>query len=176
VRGIRRDEFERIAALGIFDGQRVELLHGAIVEMSPIGPDHGDAVDRSAEKLFQALAGRARIRVQGAFAASDDSEPQPDLAVLPPGNYGAENPREAWLIIEVAKSSLDEDRDKAALYAASSVEEYWILNLVDDVVEVHRDPGAGRYRSMQTFGRNTTLRPARFADVEFAVDDLLPRA
>jgi Uma2 family endonuclease len=176
VRGISRKEYEQIAELGIFEGQRIELLYGAIVEMSPIGPEHGDSVDRINELLVAALRGRARIRVQGAFAASDESEPEPDVAVLPPGNYGGENPKKAWLIVEVAKSSLDDDRSKAALYASSVVDEYWIVNLVDDVVEVYREPSAGRYRSVQTVTRDATLRLVHFPDVELVVDELFPRS
>jgi Uma2 family endonuclease len=175
VRGISRAEFEKIAELGIFDGQRVELLYGAIVEMSPIGPEHGESVDRANVRLVKALDPRARIRVQGAFAASDDSEPQPDLAVLPPGDYSRENPRQAWLVIEVAKSSLEEDRAKAALYATSQVEEYWIVNLVDGVLEVHRDPAGGRYRNVETLPRSAVVRLGHFDDVAIAVDELFPR-
>lgn len=175
LRGISRKEFERIADLGIFDGQRVELLYGVLVEMSPIGPEHGDSVDRVTERFFAALAGRARIRTQGAFAASEASEPQPDVAVLPPGNYGHENPRVAWLVVEVAKSSLADDRQKAALYAAAGVEEYWIVNLVEDVLEVHREPSAGRYATVQTLARAAGIRLAHFPDVELTVDDLFPR-
>ncbi len=143
--------------------------------MSPIGPEHGDAVDRATYHLIQALGSRARVRTQGAFAASDDSEPQPDVAVLPPGNYGSGNPHEAWLIIEVAKSSLADDREKAALYAASNVEEYWILNLVDDVVEVHRDPKGGRYRVVEVRPRGAVVHLQHFGDVEIALDELFPR-
>jgi Uma2 family endonuclease len=173
---LTRKEFERVADLGIFDGERVELLHGAIVEMGPSGPEHGESVDRSVERLFAALQGRARVRVQGAFAASEASEPQPDVSVLPVLDYSRENPREAWLVIEVAKTSLDDDREKAALYAAAAVEEYWIVNLVEGVLEVHRDPRAGRYANVQTLPRTARVRVAHFPDVEIAVDDLFPSA
>ena len=176
LRGFTRDEFERIAALGIFDGQRVELLYGVIVEMSPVGPEHGESVDRATERFVMLLAGRARVRIQGAFAASDASEPQPDVAILPPRDYSRENPQVAWLVIEVAKSSLDDDRDKASLYAAAGVEEYWIVNLCDGVVEVHRDPSSGRYASVQTLPRTARVRLHHFPDVEILVDELFPTA
>ena len=172
-RHISRLEYERIAELGIFDGQRVELLYGTIVEMSPIGPEHGESVDRAMEKLVLALRGRARVRIQGAFAASDDSEPQPDVSVLPPLNYSKANPDKAWLIIEVAMSSLAEDRDKAALYAAANVEEYWIVNLEAGVVEVYRESDGSAYRSVQIHRRGATIPLAHFPDVALSVDELL---
>jgi Uma2 family endonuclease len=174
LRGIRRAEFEKIAELGIFDDQRVELLYGAIVEMSPIGPRHGEAVDRANEHLMAVVRPRARVRIQGAFAASDHSEPQPDVAVLPPRDYSGGNPDVAWLIIEVAMTSLDDDRKKAALYANANVEEYWIVNLVDDVIEVHREPARGRYATITTHRRGERIRLAHFPDIELGVDDLLP--
>jgi Uma2 family endonuclease len=175
-RGISRAEYEKIAELGIFDGERVELIHGTIVEMSPIGPEHSDSVDRANFRLINALGSRARVRIQGAFAASDDSEPHPDVAVVPPGNYGSENPREAWVIIEVAKSSLADDREKACLYATSNVEESWIVNLVDDVVEVHRDPQGGRYRTIEAHPRSAAIQLQHFREVEIALAELFPRS
>lgn len=82
-------------------------------------------------------SGRARISVQLPFALDDFSEPQPDLAVVPIADYSHEHPTESHLVVEVADSSLRKDRQiKAALYAARSVREYWIVNLVDDVIEV----------------------------------------
>ena len=154
--------------------ERVELLYGLLVSTRPHGPAHDATVDRLTTLLVRALGDRARVRIQGAFAASDDSEPEPDVTVLPPGDYDDEHPREAWLVIEVAESSLAKDRGpKARLYAASKVPEYWIVNLVDRIIEVHADPTAGVYRSLRRAPRGETISLVKFPDVELAVAEIL---
>jgi Uma2 family endonuclease len=175
-RPIRREEYERMVELGLFDDERVELLEGVIVQMSPKGPPHESTIDRLNAILVKALDPRARIRVQGSFAASETSEPEPDLAVLPPRDYDTGHPERAFLLIEVSDSSLRKDRGlKARLYAESNVPEYWVVNLVDRVVEVHRDPEAARYRTIETCGAGAAIRLVQFSDVVVAVDDFLRR-
>ena len=102
-RPLRRAEFDKLVAAGAFDDERIELLDGVLVPMSPIGPPHSSAVDALTEILVVALQGRARVRVQNPFAASDISEPQPDLLVVARGDYRADHPRTAHLAIEVAE-------------------------------------------------------------------------
>ena len=175
LRRITRAEYDQMVAMGLFEGERIELLHGLLVHMSPIGTRHDEAVMRLTELLVLALAGRARVGPQCAFAASDDSEPQPDLAVLPLGDYSQEHPARAHLLIEVADSSLSKDRHiKADLYAAAGVPEYWIVNLVDDAVEVLSRPKDGAYTQRAPRGRGETLVIAAVPDVSLAVDRLLP--
>ena len=174
LRPISRREFGQMVELGLFEDERIELLHGMLVQMSPIGSRHNESVMRLTEFLLPALLGRARVCTQGAFAASDDSEPQPDLAVLPVANYEAELPCEALLAIEVAESSLRKDRSiKRDLYAAAGIPEYWVVNLVDDVVEVYTDPKQGRYATSRTCGAGTTIPLVAFPDVALSVDELL---
>ncbi|MFO0616882.1 MAG: Uma2 family endonuclease [Polyangiaceae bacterium] len=174
VRPIRRTEYEALAERGVFEEERVELLRGVIVRMTPIGPDHDSAVERLTELLVRALVPRATVRIQSSFAASDDSEPQPDVAVVPRASYRAAHPQTAWIIVEVARSSLKRDRDlKAKLYAESKVEEYWIVNLVDEVVVVHSEIVGGTYGRVVTHRRGDVVRPARFPDVEVPVSDIL---
>jgi Uma2 family endonuclease len=171
---IRRSEYERMVDLGLFEDERVELLYGVIVKMSPHGPEHDAPLARLNELLVAGLRGRARIRVQSSFAASDGSEPEPDLAVVPPGDYDDAHPSTAWLIVEVAKSSLAKDRGpKARLYAESGVPEYWVVNLVDGLIEVHTLPQDGLYRQIIRYGRKDTIRSERFADLDVAVADIL---
>lgn len=173
-RPITRREYERMVELGMFEGERVELLHGTIVTMSPHGPDHDESVNTLQERLSRALGDRARVRVQSAFAASDESEPEPDIAVVPRRSYRDGHPASAWLIVEVARTSLAKDREvKARLYAASGVEEYWVVDLVNDVVRVYRDARDDGYATETTRTRGETLRMAAFADVEVRVDDVL---
>jgi Uma2 family endonuclease len=174
IRPLRRVEYDQLVALGTFAGERIELIDGALRHMSPIGPPHTSTVDLLNELLVLALVGRARVRVQGSFAASELSEPEPDFCILPREDYHAAHPTAAHLIIEVADSSLGYDRvDKAKLYAASGVPEYWIVNLVERVVEVHREPDAGGYRQLTTVPKGARLRLLAFPDVELAVDDFL---
>lgn len=172
---ITRTEYEELVRRGAFEDARVELLHGRIVSMSPIRGPHRYSVARLARILMESLpAELARIDVQSSFAAPDESEPEPDVLVLPPGDYLDAPPREAWLVVEVADSSLARDRAKARLYGAAGVPEYWIVNLVDWVVEVHRGPRADGYGSVSQHGRGDVLRLVSFGDVEVRVVDVLP--
>lgn len=174
-RRLRRDEYDRLIELGFFQREHLELVHGILVEMSPIGPRHRLVVDRLTEMLVPRLAGRARVSIQQPLAAWDDSEPEPDVSVLPRGEYGASHPDTALWIVEVADASLDYDRQtKAPLYAGSSVAEYWIVNLVERVVEVYTDPVGGRYTSATRHRPGATIAPRAFPDLSLAVDELLP--
>ena len=171
---IRRSEYERMVELGWFEDERVELIYGVIVKMSPHGPEHDAPLSRLTELLVQGLIGRARVRVQSAFAASDGSEPEPDLAVVPPGEYDDAHPSAAWLIVEVAKSSLAKDRGpKARLYAESGVPEYWVVNLVDGLIEVHTEQRDGLYRRVIRHGRGDVVRCDRFPELEIPVGAVL---
>jgi Uma2 family endonuclease len=171
---LTRAEYDELVRRGVLEDARVELLYGRIVSMSPIGKLHRYSVTNLAELLIPALGKRARVHVQQPFAAPDESEPEPDIAVVPPGDYLDEHPKTAWLIIEVADSSLARDRTKAKLYAAAAVTEYWIVNLVDEVVEVYRASPDHSYATTTRHGRGDVLRLVSFADVEVRVSDVLP--
>ncbi len=174
IRPLRRSEYERLVEMGAFDGEKVELLYGRIVRMSPIGVRHIECVRRLTEMLVTALYGRASVLVQSTYAASETSAPEPDVAIIPRRTLDAW-PNDAFWIIEVADSSLDDDRkEKAPLYASALIPEYWIVNLVDDVIEVHRSPSRGRYHEVTRHERGETLHPLQFPDVAVRVDDALP--
>jgi Uma2 family endonuclease len=174
-RRLKRVEYDHLAASGAFAQERVELIHGLVLQMSPIDSTHNESVDRIDELLKAAVAGRARVRCQGAFAATDDSEPEPDIYVCPLGDYWRAHPDRAYLVIEVANSSLPYDRTtKASLYATAAVDEYWIVDLEAGVVEVYRDAVNGRWRSLVTLGRGATLQMLAFPDVTIAVADIVP--
>src|SRR6202142_4152630 len=149
-RPLTRAEYDRMGDLHFFRGERVELVRGTVVRKSPIGPSHASVVDRLVELLVPPLVGRARVRVQQPFAASDESEPEPDIAVVPSGSYSERHPDRAMLIIEVAESSLEYDREtKGPLYAACGVAEYWIVDVGDRVIDVCTEPSGGRYASVR---------------------------
>lgn len=173
-RRLRRREYDRMVDLGFFEGEHVELIHGTVVQMSPIGPPHSAHVDRLNELLLPKLIGRATVRIQQPFLAADESEPEPDVAVVPHGSYDDGHPDRAFLVVEVAETSLDYDRDtKAPLYAASGVPEYWIVDIAGRAVEVHRDLADGRYRHVERFTAQAVLRTEAFSDLEVPVADLL---
>lgn len=175
LRPLRLKEYERLVELGAFEGERVELLRGLILHMSPKGSRHAWVVTELTERLVLALAGRARVKPQLPFAASDDSEPEPDLAVVPIGDYRESHPRQALLVVEVAQSSLAKDRAiKLPIYAEAGVPEVWIVNLEEGLVEVYTDPHGTTWRTKRSLGRGETLILGAFPDVQLAVSDLLP--
>lgn len=115
------------------------------------------------------------IRSHSPLAVSDDSEPEPDIAVVPAGDYRTSHPNRAVLVIEVAETSLLEDRGiKTALYATAEIPEFWIVNLTEKIVEVHRRPGQGRYAEIQRIDRRGIVGPAAFPEVQIRVGDLIP--
>jgi Uma2 family endonuclease len=175
MRGLQRREYDQLVAQGTFENERVELLEGMIVHMSPHGPLHDGTLDLLVDQ-FRALAEKARLRIQSAFAASDGSEPEPDLAVVPLGDYRTEHPKRAHLIVEVADSSLERDRAlKARVYCQSGVPEYWIVNLVDSTIVICRNPGQGGYESISTHRTGETINPIQFPDLRIAVSDILSK-
>ncbi|MBK7581214.1 MAG: Uma2 family endonuclease [Myxococcales bacterium] len=174
VRPLRRAEYEKLVELGAFHDEKLELLYGALVEMSAIGPPHSSAVQKLTVLLVRALSERAAVRVQLPFAALDHSEPQPDFAVVPQADYDTEHPATAWWIIEVADSSLPTDRGmKQRLYAESGVPEYWVVNLVDRVIEVFTEPIAGAYTTATSHQKGEAVTPRQFPDVQLRVDDVI---
>ena len=176
IRPLRRVEYDRLAAEGFFEEEKVELLFGVVVMMSPRDPAHNMSVYRARRLLEEGIGDRATVLSQSSFAASEDSEPEPDVFVIPNSERSwTEHPARAHLVLEVARTSIERDQGpKSILYGASQVEEYWIVNLPDDVVEVYRDPGRGRWSSKRIYRRGERIAVLAFPDVEIAVDDLLP--
>jgi len=173
-RPLRRVEYEKLAQLGAFDDERVELLYGSLIAMSPQGPAHDFAIQKLTRMLILTLADRADVRVQSAFAAGDHSEPQPDVAVVPRGDYSAAHPTEALLVVEVADSSLKKDRTvKARLYAERGVPEYWVVDLRGGVVEVHSEIVNAAYSRVTPYRTGAVIRLQRFEDVVLTVAEFL---
>ena len=173
-----REEYHRMGEVGILKPtDRVELIKGEIVEMSPIGRRHVAFVDNLTQLLVTRLAGRARVSVQNPVALSDDTEPQPDIKILRqrPVPY---KEREAFgedtlLLIEVAETSLAYDRStKLRLYAEAGIAEYWIVDCTAESVEVHRTPDAARYREVSRVTAGGSVAPQAFPDVVLALTDI----
>jgi Uma2 family endonuclease len=175
VRPLRRAEFERLAELGMFDDERVELLAGQIITMTPPGSPDSESVRRLTHLLVLALNDRAQVGVQLPLAISEISEPQPDLAVVPPGDYSHAHPTAALLLIEVAESSLRKDRlVKAALYAAAGIPEYWIVDIAGRALELYREPHGETYAQVARKDERETVSLLAFPDVRLAVREILP--
>ena len=172
-RRMTRAEYDDLVQRGFFGEERIELIHGIVVRMAPIGPQHSDIVDELNLRLVRALGDRARIRVQNPSIADDESEPQPDIAVVPLGRYSKQHPDRAHLVIEVAESSLAYDRKtKGPLYAASGIPEYWIVDVNARVIEVHTLPVDGLYTSVTRVEESDTASPQAFPDFVLEVAEL----
>jgi Uma2 family endonuclease len=174
IRPLRRVEYDQLIQLGAFEDEKIELLDGELVAMSPIGTKHSAAVEKLTELLILALHSRAAVRCQSPFAASELSEPEPDFMVVPRREYDDDHPSQAHLIIEVAESSLAKDRGrKLRLYATCQVPEYWVVNLVERCIEVYRDPDDASYAKVERYERGQGIRLLAFSDVTIAVSDVL---
>ena len=173
------DAYHRLAELGILDeDDRVELLDGQIVEMTPIGGAHAACVIRLTDLLSRRSARDISVSVQNPVVLAERWEPQPDIAVLrrPGGAAGAwlPNAQDVLLIIEVADTSLERDRDlKIPRYAAAGIPEAWLVDLVGDAISVCRQPGSDGYAEIVSVTRAETLRPLLLPGVAIAVDEIL---
>ncbi len=180
-----RAEYERLIELGVFrPGDPVELIGGELMVAEPQGAEHYTAIRRSARKLEAAFGPGWEVRTQGPIGLDDESEPEPDVAVVPgsPDDYRNAHPSRAVLTLEVAQSSLAIDRErKGSLYARAGLTDYWVLNLVDRVLEVYREPihddGAPygwRYAQCEVIAESGRVAPLARPSVTVAVADLLP--
>jgi Uma2 family endonuclease len=175
-RPLKRSEYDRMVELGLFQDERIELLRGVLVKMSPQYAPHASTIQKLNKLLMSRLQGKFEVRIQSPLALSDDSEPEPDVAVVSLGDYELEHPRSALLVIEVSDSSLLKDRGKAAIYASAGIGEYWLVNLGARTIEVYSSPGGDRYAELRTLREGDTLRPTALPDIAIAVAEILPKA
>lgn len=172
-------EYHKMAEVGILsEDDRVELLEGEVVAMSPIGSRHAACVDRLTQYWVAEAGGHAIVRVQGPIRLGEHSEPQPDLALLKPrADFYASShpgPEDVLLVIEVAETSAAVDREvKVPLYARFGVPEVWLVDLAGGQVEVFREPSAERYQEVTVLRRGDSLAPAFLPDLLLPVDAVL---
>jgi Uma2 family endonuclease len=178
LRRFTRDEYDRMIATGLFHPEeRLELIDGRIVEMSPQGSRHSTAVRLTEKALSIAFGNGFDVRVQMPLALDERSEPEPDVAVVTGDtrDYRDHHPTRAQLVVEVADKTLRFDRGrKLGLYARCGIPEVWIVNLVDAAVEVHRDPAGASYRTRLRLESGGNLSPGARPEARIAVADLLP--
>jgi len=182
-----RLEYERLIDAGLFrPGEHLELLAGHLVVREPQGSLHATAIGLVEDALRACFGSGWVVRVQMPIALDDESEPEPDIAVVPGArrDYELAHPARPVLLVEVSESSIDQDRgDKAGLYARAWVPEYWILNLVSRSLEVRREPApmatapyGSSYRDAIVLGPGDSVSPLSCPTGRIQVDDLLPHA
>ncbi len=179
-----RAEYDRLIELGAFRDERIELIGGELLVAEPKGSDHASTIGHIDRLLQRIVPAGWIVRCQAPIALDDESEPEPDIAVVSGthADYRTAHPARPALIIEVADSSLTFDgRHKSSLYARGGVEDYWIVSVADRSVEIHRDPVRDasapywwRYRSVERFTAPAIVVPLALPSVEIPVADLVP--
>ncbi len=180
-----RKEYDRLIEIGFLGPEdHIELIGGALIVAEPKGTAHATAVGLVTEALRAAFGSGWIVRAQDAIAPDDESEPEPDVAVVPGTHrdYRHAHPERPALVVEVAESSLRFDRRrKGSLYARAGIADYWIVNLIDQALEVHRDPVPARsarfgwrYASVQVLRAGDAATPLAAPHARIPVADLLP--
>ncbi len=172
------DAYQRLAELGVLrEDNRVELIDGQVVEMTPIGDRHASCVRRLNRLFSRHLLEVAIIDVQNPVVLGEHDAPQPDVALLKPRADAYPNhprSRDTLLIIEVADTSVAYDRDtKIPLYARAGIPEAWLVDLPLERIEVYRNPVAGKYASTRSASRGDMLTPLQLPNVTVSVDEIL---
>lgn len=171
-------QYHQMLESGILtDRDRVELLQGEIIEISPIGRRHAACVDRLTELFVGELRGKAIVRVQNPVQLSGNSEPEPDFAILrrKPDFYAEGHPQssDVFALIEVSDTTLEFDRTvKTHLYAQNQIAEVWIIDLTAATVQIYREPSASGYQQLQTFRRGQSIAFQALDEVQFTLEQI----
>ena len=156
---------------------RVELIDGVIIAMSGTGPEHNATLNSSNRFWVIRLGERAIAQIRGSVLLDEMNAPQPDVAILKPRadfyRYRLPGADDILLAVEVADSSVRDDRRKLALYARFGVSEVWIANIPARTIEAYTDPSGGEYTTRRTFHPGQTVSPAAFPDVALPVADVI---
>ena len=178
-----RVEYERLIDLGVFQpGDPIELIGGELLVAEPQGAPHYTSIQKTARVLERAFGPSWNVRTQGPIGLDEESEPEPDVAVVPgePDDYGASHPSRAVLVVEVSESSLAFDRGhKGSVYARAGILDYWIVNVVDRVLEVYREPApdaaapfGARFARREVLDSSRQVRPLAAPHARIQVRDL----
>jgi len=173
------EQYHKMAESGILtENDRVELIQGEVIEMSPVGRRHASCVARLTRLFTLRLGETAIVWPQNPIELDDTSEPQPDLTLLQPRpdfyESGHPQPEDIFLIVEVADTTAKFDRGvKIPLYAKDNIAEVWLVDINQQCIEVYRQPSPTGYKNVQTFQRGQTLSIQAFPDIEITVDQVL---
>ncbi len=176
---LRVEDYEKMIEHGIFgEDERIELWDGVLVNMSPKGTKHANAIRRIDRAIDIQLGEKVIFSGQDPIRLDDFSEPEPDVVLLIPPiekyDLAHPTPKDIYLVIEIADSSIEKDRRKADGYARNGILQYLILNLNTGEIEDYREPSAEGYRSKNTYTADESFNLAAFPSVEIKVGDLLP--
>ena len=184
VRRWKRVEYDRLVSLGVFEREPIELVGGQLIVAEPQSSYHAGGIRAVDYALRAVLPPGWIVSVQSPVSLDDESEPEPDLVVVPGrlADYWHAHPTRPALAVEVAESSLAFDRrTKGSVYARAEIQDYWIVNLVNRVLEVYRNPGpepsapyGWAYQSVVTLTPPAVVVPVAFTAIRVAVADLLP--
>ena len=171
-------EYHLMSDAGVFANERVELIEGEIMQMAAIGTRHASSVKRLTRCFSLIPEELATLGVQDPIQLTEKTEPQPDVVLLQPrADYYATAhpvPSEVLLLVEVADSTVDNDRNiKVPIYARSGIQEVWLWDLEVNCLEVYRNPTANGYTSIQKFERGEIVSPLAFPEFEVSVDFIL---
>lgn len=175
------EQYHKMIESGIFtEDDRLELIRGEIIEMSPIGTKHAACVNRLINLLVQLLGKRVIVAAQNPIALNNNSEPQPDVALLKPRDDFYETahpqPQDIFLLIEVADATVMYDREeKIPLYAVANIMEVWLVDIHEQIVEVYQQPVAAGYQHIRKFTSGQTLSIPAFPNVNISVNDIFGR-
>ena len=170
------DEYYAMVCAGILTREdRVELIDGLIIAMSPVGDPHVDCVNHLTRLFVLRTDPKAIVSVQNPVRLNDYSEPEPDVVLIRPGRAGKPEADDVLLLVEVSDTTLDFDREiKVPRHAAAGIPEVWIVALQEGRVEVYRKPVAAGYAEETSFGRSEELTVEALPDVgAFSVDEIL---
>ena len=174
LRPLKVSEYVALADLGVFENEKVELLRGRLVRMSPQGETHAWVMQTMTNLLVEYFGRWAAVRPCSPLHATEDSMPEPDFALVPKTPGPGAHPRKALLLIEISNSSLRLDRVvKSPIYAETRSPEYWIVNVRRAELEVFRAPKKGKWQEHLTLTAADTIRPVSFPTVEFPLRGFL---
>lgn len=171
-------DYHQMVVAGILsEDERVELIQGEIIKMSPIGTRHASCVNRLTSLFSQSLGDRVMVAIQNPVVLDNLSEPQPDVALLKPRDdfyaTGHPQPQDILILVEVADTTIESDRNiKIPLYASSGICEVWLVDVNEPVIEVFKEPTVNSYQNMQKFQQGEIFVQA-FPNVGFAVEKIL---
>ena len=172
-----RAEFRRMGEIGLFDGRHVQLIRGQVIDMSPIKSRYATGILNVMRVLGSILPNTAHLRPQLPLMLGNFSEPEPDTAIVAGSleDFAHNHPTTALLVVEVSDSTLTFVRQtKSVLYAQAGIPEYWILNLVDNALEIYRDPQPEGYQSKNVHPASAQIAPLFAPNTVVSVSDLLP--
>ncbi|MEB3179886.1 MAG: Uma2 family endonuclease [Nostocaceae cyanobacterium] len=172
------EQYHKMVDSGILkEDDRVELIRGEIIEMSPIGTKHAACVNRLNNLLYRKLGDRIILGVQNPVILSDTSEPQPDVTLLKHRDDFYESahpqPQDIYLLIEVADTTVKYDKEvKIPLYTEHGIMEVWLVDINEESVEVYREPATDGYQNVRKFVGGESLSIGVFSDVNISVKEI----